>query len=294
MGKIKVIILAAGFGERFSQSIDKSVDLSDTEKENFFFNDGTDKPKGLLKIGGKEILLRNIDQLREIREIDLEKDVALITNHKYYKYFKEWMDQKELNIHVIDNGISEASERKGAVVDLHDAVSKINLNNEEGVLVIGSDILFDQFKIKELIEAYDARGGETSVFPIYSNDGECASKVGIVDFDPETKFISKFVEKPKESGSLKEFLVSPALYLYNKEALGVLSKCIKEARGRLSSLDSPSQFNEFLVKQEVKEANIEVLEVKGERFEISDYKDWRNANDYFYGNEAREHKMKWR
>jgi NDP-sugar pyrophosphorylase family protein len=286
MNKLKVIILAAGFGERFAQSLEQ-ISLSNKERKKFFFSHSLIKPKALLKVGGQEILLRNLGELQKIREIALAEDVALITNHKYYQSFKNWLKQKGFNIKLIDNGVARAEDKLGAVADLYKAIQEADISNQP-LLVLSSDTLFSRFKIKQLIKTFWTRSDQLTVFPVYREERRYIYKRAWLNFDPRTKIIKKFVEKPKKLTNGKTFWASPAVYLYNKQARRIfLPKYLKAAAGDLSRLDSPGLFNEYLIKQKGKRAKVAVLKIKGRRFDIGDYAGWRAANEYFSKREAK-------
>src|SRR3989338_184530 len=96
-----------------------------------------DRPKALLPVGGQPIvdyILQNIKRLADVNE------TYLITNHKFYKDFKEW--SVRWGVRVIDDGTFSNDDRLGAIGDIEFAIKKGKV--KEDILVVGADNIFDE------------------------------------------------------------------------------------------------------------------------------------------------------
>jgi NDP-sugar pyrophosphorylase family protein len=281
--KIKVVILAAGFGERLIKSAKEDKSLTEAERENLFTPDGEIKHKALLKINGREIVSRWIDQLREIAGLDLVEDVYLVTNDKYHQFFLEWAQREDIGLspdHIFNNGVSEVGQRKGAVADLALAAREAKIENY--TLVLSSDTLFDEFKLKDLVAAREGYEGQ-DILPVYQEKSEVMKRRAHISFGDDRR-VTGFQEKPQDLDSEGTYWASPAVYLYSRETMiKYLPEYVAQHEGDLKKVDAPGQFNEALYRADTE---MRALPIKGKRFDIGNLEGLRMAETYFRAKEG--------
>ena len=125
---MKVVILAAGFGTRVSH-----------------LTGG--RPKALMPYLGATILDALVQALPE------NAAITLVSNAKYLNQFYEWAGSTARRLRILNNGISDPSERKGALFDL--ALGLDAAGRDEKVVVLGSDSLF-RFELSVFFDAFRA------------------------------------------------------------------------------------------------------------------------------------------
>ncbi len=122
----KAVILAAGIGKRlrpYSEEI----------------------PKTLLKVGGREILYRNIKNLQKLGI----NEFVIVTNPKYEKKIREFLNKNNINAKIIINPFPER-ENGYSVYILKDYIQE----DEEFILLMGDHIYEEDF----FYEAIQGRG----------------------------------------------------------------------------------------------------------------------------------------
>ena len=130
MIKIRVIILAAGYGTR----------LYPLTK---------DKPKALLDVAGKPMIEYIFDRINEVKEIN---DIYIVSNSKFYKKFLEWSkNYGDERIEVLNDNTNSNETRLGGIGDMNFVIEKKKI--EDDVLVISGDNLFD-FNLKEVVKFF--------------------------------------------------------------------------------------------------------------------------------------------
>ncbi|MFA5076556.1 MAG: sugar phosphate nucleotidyltransferase [Patescibacteria group bacterium] len=276
--KLKVVILAAGFGERLTNDARNDNALEPGEKEKLFLPNGEIKPKALLEINGREIASRLVDQLKEIPDLDIKSDVYLVVNSKYHETFCQWAIRQDIGLNqnnIINNGVESPSQRQGAVADLGLAVAEGGIEAE--TLVLSSDTLFDEFKLKDLIAARQT-GADNNILPVYQEAGAIMHRRAHVEFDSNGQ-INRFEEKRRDLDPESTYWASPAIYLYSEQTIKHdLPKYLAENKGQLTKLDAPGQFNEYLCSIN---PEIRALPIKGKRFDIGNLEGFRGADAYF-------------
>ena len=174
---MNVLILAGGFGTRMYPLT-------------------KDLPKALIKIKGKPVIEYILEQLNNTKDIEI---VYIFSNNKFYINFIEWLDsfkkRAELSkkIKIINNGVNNENEKKGALQDFAFAISSMIIKNKENLLVMSSDDLFE-FDLRELF--YFSKRKNSSVVALKMLDKEEIKKFSCVLLD-ENNRITYFEEKPE-------------------------------------------------------------------------------------------------
>ncbi len=104
------------------------------------------KPKALLKVGGKTILQHILEK---IQEVDIINEVFLVSNARFYPHFQEWVADRPIK--VLDDGTSTNETRLGAIADLQFAIEKEKIDDD--IIVLAGDNLFD-FSLVDFVECY--------------------------------------------------------------------------------------------------------------------------------------------
>jgi glucose-1-phosphate thymidylyltransferase len=177
------------------------------------------KPKPLLEIAGKPMIEHILLRVEEINDID---EIFIVTNDKFYNGFAEWSKSYKSNnkIKIINDNTKSNEERLGAIGDIDFVIKAEKIDDH--IIVIGGDNLFE-FSLKHLNEFFKQK--KASVIALYDvKDKELAKKYGVVELNDDTKIIG-FEEKPENPLST---LASTACYIFSKEDIEELEKCIKE------------------------------------------------------------------
>ena len=156
---MKCLILAAGYATRLYPLT-----------ENF--------PKPLLKVGTKTILDWLID---DIDTADIVDEYIVISNHKFYKFFKSWASCKSQRITLIDDGTVSNETRLGAVKDIQLALQQLEAKPDDGYLVIAGDNVLD-FSLRIFVQ-YAIEKQTSCIMRYYEQDSEKLKKCGIVEID---------------------------------------------------------------------------------------------------------------
>jgi len=168
---MNALILAAGFGTRM-----------------YPFTENT--PKSLIKINNKPVLDFMIENLEKVKDI---KNIYLITNNKFYIDFLEW--KKGRKIKIINNGINDKKDKKGAIADLKSA---LKIMDKDDLFIFAADNLFD-FNLEEMMNLSKEKKSSVVALKIIK-DIEKVKKFNHIFLDKENKIIF-FEEKPQEPRS---------------------------------------------------------------------------------------------
>lgn len=282
---LKVVILAAGFGERFEKSVQDEIGaMGELNRKEYFLANGQIKPKALLKINGQEIVSRLLGQLKNIPNFDIGQDLHLITNKKYFSVFKDWAKRTDCNLnieHIYSNGVEVVEKRHGAVVDLYVAVERGCLANCD-ILVLSSDTLFDEFKLKDIVSSYYKGNEGKVVLPAYQEIGATMHKRARVEFESNGGNIKNISEKPQGLDPKQLYWALPAIYLFPAKVIGKqLYDYVKEYSKDLQKVDAPGKFVEFLSQNEETKNEIRVCRIPGKRFDIGDLQGLLETETHF-------------
>lgn len=229
---MKAVILAAGYATR----------LYPLTK---------DRPKALLKVGGKTILEHILLKLGKVKEVD---QVYIVTNQKFYKHFKEWTGSYNYgkDIKVINDKTTSNEDRLGAIADLYYVIEQEEINDE--LIVMAGDNLFD-FELSDFV-AFQ-QGLKTDCICSHQLDEIAELKrTGVIEVGKNNKVIS-FEEKPAEPVSR---LAVPPFYIYQKETLPL----IKEYLAEDNNPDAPGNFIPWLIMKK----DVYAFQFQGDRYDI--------------------------
>jgi len=190
-----------------------------------------DKPKPLLPVAGKPILDHI---LAKVSDLDVAR-ISIVSNATFYPNFQLWHQnlQSDLKnkITILNDGTTSNENRKGAIGDLHFALSSMP---EDDTLVIAGDNLFS-FPLTDLKKAFSATNSPTIAVRDLYDKSKVAGKFGVVALDKKNKII-EFQEKPKEP---KSTLASTALYILPKDSIADLNQFVFE-------IDKPDNLGNFI------------------------------------------------
>ena len=198
---MKVIILAAGYATRLYP---KTLNC----------------PKALLKYKEGVVLDYLLDNLIH----SCINEIIIVSNNKFYKYFEDYINGKNLNITLINDGSSSPENRLGAVNDLLLGIENIN----EDILVMASDNLLD-FNLSLFIDYY-LIDKVSSIMYYKEYEKNKLSKTGQAVI--EDSLLINFFEKPL---LIKSNNACPPFYIFNKDDIEII-KSIKEYPDSIGSL----------------------------------------------------------
>ena len=195
-----------------------------------------DRPKHLLKVGGRPILEHVLEKLAPIEGLD---GVVLVTNAKFADVFRHWAAEyapprPELRPTVVDDGTSSEETRLGAIGDLRLVID--GLDERDDLVVVAGDNLFS-----ESLEGFGETGqrlGAPTVGVYDVGDLEAIRKYNAIEVD-ESGRITFFEEKPEHPRST---LTGIALYYYPQGMLDLVAGYLDEG----NNPDQPGRLVEWL------------------------------------------------
>ncbi len=207
---MKALILAAGYGTRLYPLT-------------------LDRPKPLVKIGGKAILER---LLRKLEKVSLCNEVYVITNDRFHGMVAKWVTGRDFSvkINVINDLTTSNENRLGAIGDINLVLEKEK--PEEDVLIVAGDNLFE-FKITDFI-SFAKEKSKFCVALFDVKDRKLAQRYGIVELDANQK-VSDFEEKPRAP---KSTLASTGIYYVPKDKLKLVGEYMRTDKVK----DAPGNF----------------------------------------------------
>jgi len=266
---MNVLILAAGFGERFRQSIRQRLATGSPQPE---LTAMLKLPKGLQKIQGRPILGWTLDLVQEIPGVDFAQNLFFVTNALYHSAFHGFLQSVGITSrHILCDGAKDNQHRLGAIRDLELAIRHFGLQDD--LLVVSSDNLF-QFSLADFVAGFHKVDGHYAT-------GYAASegKGGIATVD-ESRRITLFREYPDRKPLEKGQLVIPTLYCFKQRVLSALGQYLEQSG---VNTDAPGHFLIWLVQQQP----VFVHDVPGLRFDIGNIDGLEEAERYFQPPESR-------
>jgi len=196
---MKGLILAAGYGTRLYPLT-------------------LDRPKPLVKVGGKAILGRLLEKLEKV---EFCEEVYVVTNDKFYNTTVNWLRGRNFSFEVkVLNDMTKSNEdRLGAIGDINLVLGKEKPKDD--VLIMAGDNLFE-FDIVDFISfARKKKCLSVALFDV--KDKSIARRYGIVSIDAGQKIID-FQEKPD---SPKSTLASTGIYYLPRSKVNSVADYMK-------------------------------------------------------------------
>ncbi len=220
------------------------------------------KPKALIEIGGKPMLNRVLDRVKELPV----NEVIIISNSKFYHNFKAWAEQQEYDfkIKILDDGTDSEENRLGAIGDKYFAIKTEKIKGE--LLDISADNLFE-FSLKKMYEYFKQKN--STIVGVYDvKKMETAKKLGIIEMN-EKNIVTGFWEKPENP---KSTLASTAVYMYPEKDV----KLFKTYLNQNNKPDNPGYFIEWLHKK----TDVYGYSCEGKWFDIGSFEQLKEAGEY--------------
>lgn len=239
------IVLAAGYATRLYPLT-----------ENF--------PKPLLKVGGKTILDRLLEDIDSLPQVTGH---IVVSNHKFAEHFNSWLDTRTFSnpVTVLDDGSTDNSNRLGAVRDIKFAVDTLSVKDD--VLVVAGDNILD-FSFGEFIK-YAEDKNASCVMCHEENNPEEQRKTAIITKD-ENDVITSCEEKPQVP---KGNLAVPPFYFYKSCDVSR----IEEAVAKGCSVDAPGSFAAWLSTV----TKVYAWTMTGKRYDIGDMESYNKITEVF-------------
>ncbi len=218
---LNALILAAGFGTRLRKL-------------------GKETAKGLFK--NKQNLSITDLILNEILKLDSIKDIALISNQRFYQSYQQHLHQNySQKIQILNDKISRPENRLGSLGDLIFSLNQLAWW-ENNLLVLPSDRTPNAF-LPKLIELFIEKKGQGSVNCLIKKDkNKIRNKSGCALVNKQGRIID-FEEKPEKP---KSDLASLPFYIFPPSAL----KHLKNYQKSGHNLDSPGHFLPWLIQHD--------------------------------------------
>lgn len=244
---MKALILAAGYATR----------LYPLTKEF---------PKPLLEVGARPMIDYIIDKLEEVEGVD---EIIVVTNSKFISKFRHWAESVKTHkrLSVVDDRTRSKEDRRGAIGDMHFAISKKRIKND--LLVIGGDNLFDG-SLTDFIAFTRAHEGMPVIGAFDIGSRKKARQYGVLAVDRHNTIID-FTEKPPHP---KSTLVAMCLYYFPKGRLGLLDKYL---RSRADKHDATGFYIDWLRRKITTKAYV----FRGRWYDIGHHDFYREAKEKF-------------
>jgi len=196
---MKGLILAAGYGTRLYPLT-------------------LDRPKPLVKVGGRSILERLLKKFEQLETCD---EVYIVTNDKFYNMLVKWVRDRSFSLQLkVVNDLTRSNEdRLGAIGDINLVLEKEHPDDD--MLIVAGDNLFE-FDIADFT-AFAGDKGRFSVALYDVKDRKLAQKYGIVHLDPSRK-VDDFQEKPARP---KSTLASTGIYFFPRSRLSMMEQYMR-------------------------------------------------------------------
>jgi glucose-1-phosphate thymidylyltransferase len=220
-------------------------------------------PKPLLQVGQKPMIDHIIDKIQAVPQID---GIFVVTNDTFHNNFIEWQSARQFKVPciILNDGSTSNENRRGAVGDIHFAVSQGEIIDD--VLILGGDNLFD-FDINDMMRTFAQK--QASTVALYDCKSlEIASKCGIAETDGCGRIVG-FAEKPAQP---RTTLIATLIYAIRKEDMTVLNQLIESG----AKLDNAGEF----IKQLSQHTEVQTHKYEGYWFDIGtmeQYSKIRNA-----------------
>lgn len=216
---MKCLILAAGYATRlYPLTLDKS--------------------KALLPLKGRPMIEHIINKLEAIKEL---KDINIITNHKFYQQFQDWLGGISFakKIEILNDQSTSNQNKIGAIGGINFFIKQVNLNDD--LLVIGADNYFED-PLDKFIRSAKKHKPFNTVGVFNFPEEKLLKNYGVISTDTEGAIID-FQEKPAKPLSS---LISTCIYYFTQEKLVLFDEYIKSGQ----SSDAPGNYIRWLYKKD--------------------------------------------
>jgi mannose-1-phosphate guanylyltransferase len=177
---MQAVILAGGFGKRLAPLT-------------------SEVPKPLLPVGGKPILVRQIEWLRGFGV----RDVVLAVGYLRHKIFEALGDGRRLGVRIFYSVEEEPLGTGGAIKNAELFIT------DDVFVVLNGDVLTN-LNLNKLVEALGDADGAIALVPL-------RSPYGIVEYDANG-YVTHFREKP----ILEDFYINAGVYALRRKVLSEL------------------------------------------------------------------------
>lgn len=194
------------------------------------------KPKALLEIGGKPIVMHLVKKLCMLEDID---GIFIVTNDKFYQSFLQWRDSSSFSIplEIVNDGTKSNEERLGTIGDISFVLNRANIYDD--FLVIHPDNFFS-FSLDDAIRFFNKLDKPIiGVFDVC--DKEIAKRLGIVKISDQGKVLF-FKEKDPDPETT---LCSVGVYFFPKDTIKLFEVYVSNRY----STDNMGKFIEWLYKR---------------------------------------------
>ncbi len=217
---MKAVVLAAGYATRLYPL---------TENQ----------PKPLLNVGDKPIVEWIVDKIEKVRRVD---EIFIVTNHKFYPMFKEWLRGYKTNkkIKIVNDGTLKSDDRLGGIGDLNYVIKEERV--EDNVLMIAGDNLFG-FSLREFLDYFKEKKSTVLAFKDLKEKEKVANRFGVGVLDEDHKLVN-FEEKPKYPSSA---LAATCCYIFTKKDI----KKVAEYAEKSERWDDPGDMIKWLIERSV-------------------------------------------
>ncbi len=226
-------------------------------------------PKPLLKIGGRTILGRMLDDIDHIDAID---EHIIITNHKFSDQFREWasLQQYVKPLTILDDGTMTNETRLGAVSDLLFAINRLRIDDD--MLVVAADNILE-FSFQEFVEF--AQQKKTSCIMCHREESlERLQRTGVVELNDDMQ-VTGMEEKPAHP---KSHWAVPPFYIYVKKDLDLIKSSVANGCGK----DAPGNLAHYLSSHTI----LHAWPMSAGRFDIGSLDTYYEAQKKFGTSEA--------
>ncbi|MDP8258743.1 MAG: nucleotidyltransferase family protein [Candidatus Aadella gelida] len=213
---MKGLILAAGYGTRLYPLT-------------------LDRPKPLIKVGGKTILERLLRKFEQIESCD---EVYIVTNDKFADMMVNWVAMRDFSvkIEILNDHTNSNEDRLGAIGDINLVLEEKTPNDD--VLIVAGDNLFE-FDVTDFL-SFSKEKKKLCVALFDVKQKELAQKYGIVSIGESGK-IDGFQEKPEEP---KSTLASTGIYYLPNSGVGMMKEYLETGLVK----DAPGNFVKWVAE----------------------------------------------
>lgn len=258
---MKIIIPAAGYATR----------LGELSK---------DKPKHLLAVGEETIISR---VMRGIKTIPVS-DVFIVTNDRFYNYFKEWKDNFDidLNIHILNDGTRSNEDRLGAVGDIWHVVQEAKIDDD--LFIIAGDNLYCEeeagynlLPLHNAFKQYEKKAGVVGLYDVGSLDiAKHMNQITFIDGkEPPVNGQAQMMKIVEKDPNPVSTLIAVMIEIYPKSTIEHLKEYIQTTEQH----DKMGQFRGWLIEKN--KISVYGFHLAGRWFDIGLQEELKEARKFY-------------